>query len=79
MDDKEECKEMGERIKQLRKQLGISQEEFSKRIGLKQRTLSYVESGDRGILCSIVKKIHQEFGVNPEWLIFGRGEKIQDQ
>lgn len=74
MEDKEECREIGVRIKQLRKQLGISQDEFSIRIGLKQRTLSYIESGDRGILCSVVKAMHKEFGVSPEWIIFGKGE-----
>ena len=76
MEDKEECREMGERIKQLRKQLGISQDEFATKLGLKQRTLSYIESGDRGILCSVVKKIHKEFGVNPEWIIFGKGDML---
>jgi len=74
MEDLEECKKIGERIKQLRKQLGISQDEFAVQIGLKQRTLSYIENGNRSILCSIVKKIHKEFNVNLEWIIFGKGE-----
>lgn len=43
LENKEECREMGERIKQFRKQLGLSQDEFATKLGLKQRTLSYIE------------------------------------
>ena len=74
MENLEECKEIGMRIKQLRKEIGISQDDFAVRIGLKQRTLSYMESGDRGILCIVIKNIHKEFKANIEWIIFGKGE-----
>jgi len=76
MENKEEARQMGERIKKLRKHIGVSQEAFATKLGLKQRTLSYMESGDRGILCSLVKKMHKEFGVNPLWIIFGEGEML---
>lgn len=76
MKERDECREMSKRIKQLRKELGISQDEFAVRIGLKQRTLSYIENGDRGILCSVVKKMHKEFKANPEWIIFGKGDML---
>ena len=59
---------LGERIKKLRKDKGLTQQEFCNRIGLKRNSISLVESGKRNISDQAIKSICREFGVNEEWL-----------
>ena len=65
---------MKNRIKQLRDSLGISQEEFGKRIGVTGAAVSGYESGRRSVLENIAKSICREFDVDYYWLTEGVGE-----
>lgn len=67
---------MNERIKQIRRELGLTQTEFAERIGLKQNSISLIESGKRNISDQAVLSICREYGVNEEWLRTGTGEKM---
>jgi len=69
--------EMGnthERLKYLRKILGLSQEEFGGRIGKSLRTIQYWEAGTVQIPDTALKLISQVFGVSYNWLKTGQGE-----
>lgn len=72
--EKIEEQEFGTRIKEIRKSLKMSQEEFAIRLGVIQRTLSFLEHGDRELSLRMAKKISREFNVNFLWLSFGSGE-----
>ena len=63
-----------ERLKYLRKALGLSQEEFGKRIGKSLRAIQYWEAGTVQIPDTALKLISQVFGVSYEWLKTGQGE-----
>lgn len=65
---------MNERIKELRKFLGLNQTEFGDRIGIKQTTVAGYESGSRTPIDSVVLSMCREFNVNEEWLRTGEGE-----
>lgn len=67
---------MNERIKQIRRELGLTQQEFADRIGLKQNSIALIESGKRNISDQAVLSICREYGINEEWLRTGKGEKI---
>lgn len=67
---------MNERIKQIRRELGLTQTEFAERIGLKQNSIALIESGKRNISDQAVLSICREYGVNEEWLQTGTGEKM---
>ena len=67
---------MNERIKQIRRELGLTQTEFAERIGLKQNSIALIESGKRNISDQAVLSICREYGVNEEWLRTGTGEKM---
>lgn len=64
---------MENRIKELRKKLGMNQTEFGARIGLKQTTIAGYENGSRNPLDSIIISICREFNVNENWLRTGEG------
>ena len=65
---------MKDRIKELRKSLGLNQTEFGARIGVGQTAIAGYESGNRGLSDAIIKSIVREFGVNETWLRTGAGE-----
>ena len=65
---------MNERIKKLRKKLGLNQTEFGKRIGLTQTAISYLEKNEDGCPEQNIKMICHEFGVSEQWLRTGEGE-----
>lgn len=65
---------MNERVKELRKALGLSGEKFGEKIGLKKAAVSKVETGIVGLSESNILSICREFNVNEEWLRYGNGE-----
>lgn len=70
---------MNERIKQIRKSIGLTQTEFGIRIGVKGNTVTGYETGLRAPSDAIIKAISREFGINEEWLRTGEGEMSSPQ
>lgn len=65
---------LGERLKRLRKELGLTQSAFAERIGSVQNTVTGYESGRRNPSAPVVSLICREFNVNEHWLRTGEGE-----
>lgn len=63
---------VGERIKEIRQKLNLSQTEFSSKLGIKQHTLSYYETGRNFPSDSSLETI-SKMGINLDWLLAGRG------
>lgn len=65
---------MKERIKEIRKNAGLSQSAFAEVLGLSRNMITLVET-DRAIFSDrTIKDICREFRVNEEWLRSGVGE-----
>ena len=64
---------MNERIRDLRKILGMNQTEFGNKIGLSQRAIASIEQGSN-ITERNFNAICKAFSVNPQWLRDGEGE-----
>lgn len=65
---------IGDRVSELRKALGLSQEEFGSKLGLVRSAISSYEGGRRNLSEQSIKSICREFNVNYNWLISGDGE-----
>lgn len=63
----------GERVKAIRKALGLTLESFGEKLGLKKSGLSLIESGRNELTDSNAKAICREFNVNEDWLRTGAG------
>lgn len=66
------------RIKQLRKELGISQSEFGARIGLKGGAISKIERAGSAVTDQNIHLICDKFGVNEKWLRTGEGSMYEE-
>lgn len=64
---------IGERIRSARKRAGMTQSELAKKVGMKQATLSQLETGESEGSKLIVGLAHH-LGVSAIWLQTGRGE-----
>lgn len=64
---------MNERIKELRKTLGFTQQEFADKIGVKRNTVATYEMGRSVPSDSAISLICREFNVREAWLRTGEG------
>ena len=69
---------MHERIKELRKYLGLTQAEFGEKIAMRQTGVAWLESGDRKITDRVIRTICAVFGVDEIWLRTGDGEMFRE-
>ena len=65
---------MKDRLRQLRKELGLTQREFSEKIGIKPNTFSQYESGRNEPIDAVLQLSCEKFNVREEWLRNGSGE-----
>nr|DAH17732.1 MAG TPA: hypothetical protein [Caudoviricetes sp.] len=70
---------MNERIKNLRKSLGLTQLEFGEQVGVKANTIGNYEIGLRTPSDAVIRAICREFNVNENWLRTGEGEMFNPQ
>lgn len=69
---------MNERLKELRKSLSLTMEQFGDKIGLSKSGISSIENGSRNVTPKHIKIICNEFNVNEEWLRTGEGNMYKD-
>lgn len=65
---------MKDRIKKVRRELDLTQQEFADRLGVKRGTVANYEVGRNEPVDSIISLICREFHVNENWLRYGDGE-----
>ena len=65
---------MHNRLKQLRKSLNLTQQDFADNIGVKRNTVATYEAGKSEPSGSAIHNICREFNVNEEWLRTGKGD-----
>jgi transcriptional regulator with XRE-family HTH domain len=65
-----------DRIRLIRKELGLNQHDFSHKIGLTQTSMSMIEAGKAALTQKNIKLICATFDVNEDWLLTGQGEKF---
>lgn len=64
---------MNNRIKEIRINKNLTQEEFAKQIGITSSAISNYESGLREPMDVVIKSICREYFVYEEWLRYGTG------
>lgn len=70
---------MKDRIKKIRKELDLTQQEFADRIGIKRNSFANYETGRNTPIDAIIVSICREFNVNEHWLRDGTGEMFIKQ
>ncbi len=68
----------GERVREVRKALGLTLEKFGDKIGMKKNSVSQIENGKNNVTDANIKAICREFNVDYIWLTTGDGEMFVD-
>ncbi len=70
---------IGERLRFLRKRLGLSQKEMAQKLGISRVALARYENNKRYPDTAILAKIAQILGVSLDWLVTGKGEMFTSE
>lgn len=65
---------MKERVRLLRKTLGLTQQAFADHLGIRQNTIAKYETGKSVPTTAVIALICREFHVSENWLRFGSGD-----
>ena len=65
---------MGQRLKLIRKTLGMTQEQLAQRLGVGKTALSMIETGKARLSNRNKNILVQDFNVNAEWIDSGKGK-----
>ena len=65
---------MQNRLKELRKALGMTQQEFADKLNIKRNTIANYEVGRNEPIDAVLALICREFNVSVDWLKHGKGE-----
>ena len=68
---------MKDRLKTLRKELGLTQEKFAERLSMKRNSIANYEIGRNEPIDAVIALICKEFNVNETWLRTGTGEMFK--
>lgn len=69
---------LGERVRTLRKTLGLTMEEFGKKIGMSKSSVSGIENEKNGASEQTIRLICSTWGVDYFWLTKGDGDMFVD-
>ena len=67
----------GERVKEVRKSLNLTMEQFGNKLGVTKVAISNIEKEKRNLTEQMSRAICREFNVSEEWLKTGEGEMYQ--
>lgn len=69
---------MNSRIKELRKELSLTQQEFADKLNISRNYVAQIEIGTKVPSTRTIQDICRKFKVNYDWLANGDGEMFQD-
>ena len=65
----ENCQRFGKRVRRLREELGLSQEEFADRVGIHRTYIGGIERGERNPTLSTIYRIAQGLKIEASRLL----------
>lgn len=69
---------MNNRLKEIRKSLGLNQSDFCKPLNISRSHLAGIESGIKNLTDRLINDIVTEYNVNKDWLVNGEGDMFLD-
>jgi transcriptional regulator with XRE-family HTH domain len=69
---------INERVKELRKALKLTQDQFAEELNITRSSLSVIEIGKTAVTERNIKEICNKFNVNQDWIRYGEGEMFRE-
>lgn len=71
-------KEIGQRIRSLRKENRLSQEELANKLNVNTDHVGRVETGNRGMSIDLLAEISKYFTVSTDYILFGEKQNTDE-
>lgn len=71
-------KEIGQRIRSLRKENRLSQEELANKLNVNTDHLGRLETGNRGMSIDLLAEISKYFAVSTDYILFGERQNTDE-
>ena len=68
-----------ERLKEVRKHAGLTQEKFGEKVGLKQSQIKDIETAKQKVNPELAEIIEINFSISGWWLLTGKGEMLLNE
>jgi len=72
--DEDFVQKLGERLREVKNRSGLDIVKFAEKLGVSKAAISNYIHGRRAPDAYFLYKLCQEFDLNPEWLLFGKGD-----
>ena len=70
---------IGDRVREIRRENGLTQKEFGESLSLKTSTICLLENGGIRRSDRTLNAICKEYSIRKDWLLTGEGEKYANQ
>lgn len=65
------------RLRQIRENAGLTQENFSEILGISLSAYKKVESGENQVSISCLRNLHNEMNVSADYVLFGKNQNME--
>lgn len=72
------CKGMGERVRESRKKMGYTREQFAEKLDISAIFAAEIELGKKGMSIDTLIKICELLSVSADYIIWGKGERPEN-
>lgn len=66
------------RLRQIRENAGLTQEQFAEILGISVSAYKKVESGENNVSLSSLRSLYKEMNVSADFVLFGKTQSIDD-
>lgn len=66
-------------LRKIRKQTGLTQADFARKLNVATSTIASVESGSRDMPKSLMRELVKQFDIDAKWLLTGEGEMFRNE
>ncbi len=77
----ESTKQKGEvavRMREIRRNTGLTQEEFAELLDISLSAYKKIETGENGVSVNCLEKIRQQLGVSADYILFGKQKDLDE-
>ncbi len=66
-------------LRKIRKQTGLTQADFARKLNVATSTIASVENGSRDMPKSLMRELVKQFDIDAKWLLTGEGEMFRNE
>ncbi|QUI24841.1 helix-turn-helix transcriptional regulator [Vallitalea pronyensis] len=72
-----DSREIGERIWNIRDQIGLSRNELAEKAGVCENTIYNIETGERGFTVDVLKRICTALEISSDYVLYGERTSLE--